>query len=116
MSNEPHIADAEAEFRMMNVNPDFCVVGNATAPFDICQLLRAEKVAYSETVFARGEKILLLESVVEGVMGNAGKGVKSGVSLKNGHNKIIQGASTVFVESRPVARHDDLVRMNIKVS
>jgi hypothetical protein len=114
MSNEPHIADAEAKFRIMNINPDFCIVGNATVPFDICQVLYPEKVAYSETVFARGERILLLESVVEGVKGNAGKGVGSTVSLANGDSEVIEGSSTVFIEGRRVARHNDLVEMNVK--
>jgi Domain of unknown function (DUF4150) len=71
-----------------------------------------EQAAYSHTVFARGEKVLMVDSIVKGVAGNAGSGVRSGVSLGAGNVKIVAGSQTVFVESRAVARHGDLCEMN----
>lgn len=115
MSMEHHIADAEAEFLVYNVTPDFCVVNEVTVPFDISQLLPPEKASYAKTVFARSEKVILIDSIVDSVMGNAGSGVDSKVSLGGGHTKVIEGAGTVFVESRRVARDNDLVEMNGQV-
>jgi len=112
MSIENHIADAEARFMVVNIAPDFCIVGNQVVPFDIVSLLPPEKAAYAETVFARSEKVLMVDSIVKGVSGNAGSGVRSGVSLGAGNVKIISGSQTVFVESRAVARHGDLCEMN----
>jgi hypothetical protein len=112
MSSERHIADAETRFMVVNVTPDFCVVGDRVVPFDIVSILPPEKAAYAQTVFARGEKVLMIESVVRGVAGNAGSGVRSGVSLGSGNVKVVSGSRTVFVESRAVARHGDLCEMN----
>ncbi|APR78994.1 Rhs-family protein [Minicystis rosea] len=107
-----HIADAESKFVIVNVTPDFCAVGGAVVPFDISQVLPREKAGYAKAVFARGKKVLMIDSVINGVCGNAGSGVRSGVSLGAGDNKIIQGASSVRVEGRRVARHLDEVLMN----
>ncbi|WP_395322609.1 PAAR-like domain-containing protein [Variovorax sp. UC74_104] len=112
MSAEKHIADAESRFMVVNIAPDFCVVGNQVVPFDIVSILPPEKAAYADTVFARSEKVLMVDSIVKGVTGNAGSGVRSGVSLGAGNVKIISGSQTVFVESRAVARHGDLCEMN----
>ncbi|KPU94875.1 hypothetical protein APR50_34740 [Variovorax paradoxus] len=112
MSAEKHIADAESRFMVVNVAPDFCIVGNQVVPFDIVSMLPPEQAAYSHTVFARGEKVLMVDSIVKGVAGNAGSGVRSGVSLGAGNVKIVAGSQTVFVESRAVARHGDLCEMN----
>jgi hypothetical protein len=114
MSQAKHIADAETEFVVVGVSPDFCKVGKAIIPFDISQVIASEKTSYSKSVFARGEKVLLLDSVIKGVKGNAGKGVVSQVSLGSGCNKVLQGSSSVFAEGKKVARHDDLVSMNEK--
>jgi hypothetical protein len=112
MSQEMHIADAEAKFMVVNVTPDFCIVGDQVIPFDIVSILPPEKAAYADSVFARGEKVLMIDSIVKGVAGNAGSGVRSGVSLGAGNVQVVSGAQTVFVESRAVARHDDLCEMN----
>ncbi|MGJ7553605.1 PAAR-like domain-containing protein [Variovorax sp. RB3P1] len=112
MSMEKHIADAEAQFMVVNVTPDFCIVGNQVIPFDIVAILPPEKAAYADSVFARGEKVLMIDSIVQGVTGNAGSGVRSGVSLGAGNVQVVSGAQTVFVESRAVARHGDLCEMN----
>lgn len=112
MSIEKHIADAESRFMVVNVAPDFCIVGNQVIPFDIVSVLPPEKAAYAQTVFAHSEKVLMVDSVVKGVVGNAGRGVRSGVSLGAGNVKIVSGSQTVFVESRAVARHGDLCEMN----
>jgi hypothetical protein len=109
---DKHIADAESGFLIVNVTPDFCRVGKDIIPFDISQTLPSEKLDYARAVRARGKKVLTVDSVIRAVKGNAGKGVKSGVSLGAGDSKIIQGSSTVFVEGRHTARHDDEVLMN----
>jgi hypothetical protein len=114
MSQTKHIADAESNFWVLNVTPDFCQVGNSIIPFDICQKISNEKTKYSKTVFARDEKVLLVDSVIKGVKGNAGKGVISSVSGGGGDTVIMQGSSSVIVEGKSVARHDDLVAMNVK--
>ena len=110
-----HIADAENEFIVVNVTPDFCIDGLTVIPFDIVQKLSSEKISYSKTVFARGKKVLMIDSIIQGVEGNAGVGVQSGVSLSNGHCKVLTGATTVFTEGRQTARHLDEVLMNGKV-
>lgn len=109
---DKHIADAESTFLIVNVNPDFCRVGKSIVPFDICQVLQPEKVAYAQTVFARGVQVMMKGSVVKAVRGNAGKGVRSGVSLGTGDSQIQEGSSTVFTEGRATARHLDEVLMN----
>ncbi len=87
-------------------------MGKDIIPFDICQVLEPEKAAYAKTVFARGEKVMMIDSIVKAVKGNAGQGVRSGVSLGSGDSKILQGSSTVFTEGRATARHLDEVLMN----
>ena len=74
-----------------------------------------EEGNYSSTVFSRDEKILLVDSVIDGVKGNAGKGLKSGVAVKSGHVKVMEGSQTVIVEDRLTARDGDEVDMNVKV-
>jgi len=107
-----HIADAESEFHIVNCTPDFCRVGNTMVAFDISQTLSPEKMAYSTSVFARGKPVLLLDSVVKGVQGNAGQGKQSGVSQGSGDSKLMTGSGTVFIEDRQTARHFDEVLMN----
>lgn len=107
-----HIADAETQFLIVSVTPDFCRVGDTVVPFDIVQTLQPEKESYSKTVFARDEKILLIDSIVRAVKGNAGSGVLSGVSLGTGHSKVTSGSPTLIIEGRKTARHLDEVEMN----
>lgn len=113
--SEPHIADAEAEFCVLSVTPDFCEVDDTVVPFDIAQVLEPEKMDYARTVFARDEQVLLVKSVINGVMGNAGAGVDSEVALMTGHTRVRPNNSTVFVEDQQVARHGDLCEMNIQL-
>lgn len=112
MSNEPHVADAEKLFMAISVTPDFCMVEGNIVPFDIVAPLPPEHSNYASTVLARSEKVLTQGSLVAGVLGNAGLGVQSEVSLAGGHVKVLEGASRVFAESRPVARHGDLCEIN----
>lgn len=107
-----HIADAEDTFLVVCITPDFCVVGGSVIPFDITQVLSREQSSYSKSVYARGEKILLVDSVIRGVLGNAGQGVKSGVSLIAGSTKVQEGSTSVIIEGKQTARHEDLVLMN----
>lgn len=115
MSLEPHIADAEKLFIIVNVPPDFCQVGNKVVPFDIVREMTAEKDDYAKTVFARSEPVLMVKSITKGIKGNAGRGIISGVAKGEGHVKIMEGSPTVFAESRAVARHKDLCWMNGQV-
>jgi hypothetical protein len=109
---ERHIADAEADFKVVNINPDLCFVNGAVVPFEIYRELPPEKSNYAKTVSARGEKVLHVDSVIRGVIGNAGAGVISGVAQGAGNNIVREGAQTVRVEGALVARHHDLVGMN----
>lgn len=111
--SERHIADAEAAFKVVNISPDFCIVGGAVVPFDIYKNLPPEKSNYAKKVKARGEKVLHLDSIVKGVIGNAGKGVASGVSQGSGDTVIIEGSKSVRVEGKLCARHLDLCQMNV---
>ncbi len=107
-----HIADAESSFIVYNIEPDFCVVGDDVVAYDITRILPPEKSNYTKTVFARGKKVLVVGSEVSGVVGDAGKGVKSGTSQSGGHVRVIEGSQTVRAEGKMVARHLDLVLMN----
>jgi hypothetical protein len=115
MSSEPHIADAESGFFTLAVTPDMCKVGKVIVAFKSMQILSPEEASYSTTVFARDEKVLLLKSVIDGVKGNAGKGIVSGVAVKCGHVEIKQASSTVIIEDRLTARDGDEVEMNVAV-
>ena len=116
MSSNPHIADAEQAFYVIAVTPDMCKVGKKIVAFKPMQILPPEHSAYSNTVFARGEKVLMVKSIISGVTGNAGKGVASKVSLGSGHSKIVKGCPTVMVQGRLVARDGDEVDMNVRVN
>lgn len=114
MSQEPHVADAEDEFKVTNIFPDMCRVGKDVVPFDIYKVITFEKNNYAQSVLARSGQVLMTDSIIKGVKGNMGQGVLSGVSKDSGHAKIIRGAETVFVEDRTAARDGDLVWMNGK--
>jgi hypothetical protein len=109
-----HIADAEAQFLVVNVSPDFCKVNGVVVPFDIYRKLPPEKSNYAKKVRARREKVLHVASIVKGVVGNAGQGVMSGVSQGGGDSVIIEGARNVRVEGQLCARHLDVCLMNVK--
>lgn len=114
MSQGRHIADAESGFLATNINPDFCIVCGKVVPFDIYREFPPERRAYARTVRARGKKVLHIDSVVSGVIGNAGQGVMSGVSQGSGDVWMIEGAPTVQTEGKRAVRHHDLVHMNVK--
>jgi hypothetical protein len=109
-----HIADAEGIFRVCNITPDMCIVNGQVVPFDIYQELPPEKANYAKKVRARGEKVLHVNSIIKGVIGNAGKGVSSGVSQGSGDTWITEGAKSVRVEGQLCARHLDLCEMNCR--
>lgn len=111
----PHVADGEAQFVAVCVAPDFCKVGKKIVPFDSYQILPPEKLDYAASVFARDEPVLTQDSLIRATCANAGKGVGSKVSRGRGHVKIVEGSATVYVESRPVARHGDLCWINCRL-
>ena len=115
MSQVKHIADAEKGFYVKAVTPDFCRVGSSVVPFMPLRELKYEKEDFAESVFARGEAVLMVKSIVSGLKANAGRGVKSGVAKKEGHVKVLKGSTTVFVEGRAAARHEDVCEMNGQV-
>lgn len=108
-----HIADAEGAFKVVNINPDFCIVGGQVVPFDIYRNLPPERANYASTVKARKQKVLHVNSITQGVIGNAGSGISSGVSQGSGHTVMIEGAKNVRVEGELVTRHNDLCLMNV---
>jgi hypothetical protein len=111
--SEKHIADAEAMFRVINSAPDMCIVNGKVVPFDIYRELPPERANYAKKVRARDEKVLHVDSIVKGVIGNAGKGVSSGVSQGSGDTIIREGAKSVRVEGKLCARHKDRCDMNV---
>ncbi len=92
-----------------------CRVGKNIVAFKPMQILSSEESAFSTSVFAPDEKILLLKSVIDGVKGNAGKGLMSGVAVKSGHVEIKEGSNTVIIEDRLAARDGDEADMNVAV-
>lgn len=106
---EKHIADKEAAFVAVNGPPDMCRVGNSIIPFDITDTLDKARDP-SANVHARGNPVLTQTTRVNSVAGDAGSGIVSGTS--RGHTIVLQGSSTVFVNGKPCARHDDPVGMN----
>lgn len=112
MGQEKHAANSESRFLAVSITPDFCQVGDHIVPFDIVRTLDHEHSAYTQQVFAASKKMLLIDSVLQGVEGNAGHGIRSGVSLTAGNCKILTGTSAVMVEGRAIARQGDLLDMN----
>lgn len=110
----PHVANAEIEFNVVNITPDFCRVGGKTVPFDIFRDLSHEKQGYSKDVYARGTKVITVGSIIDGVVGNAGEGIVSGVSQRDGNVLVVEGSQKVLVNGKKVARHGDLCLMNTK--
>jgi hypothetical protein len=109
-----HIADAESEFHVLNITPDFCDVDGCVVPFDISQTLEPEKADYAPTLHARGVRVLHEKSVIRGVEGNEGRGVASTVSQGGGDVHMKQGTDHFLFEGKRVCRHLDLCQMNVK--
>lgn len=115
MSDSLHIADAEAEFTIVSITPDFCVVDGQTIPFDLVRTLAPERLGYAKKVNARGVPVLTIQSVVQGVVGNMGEGILSGVAQETGDSYVLPMARNVRAEGNPVCRDRDLCLMNVKV-
>ncbi len=113
MSTIPHIADAADEFFVLAVTPDMCRVGKEIVAFKPMQTLSPEEGRYSQRTYSRDQKILLVQSIIKGVTGNAGSGLKSGVSAGSGNVEVTEGCSNVEIEGRRVARDGDEVDMNV---
>lgn len=111
---EKHIVNREAQWVALNICPDFCKVGDDIIPYDISRSMDQDLMHYAKTVFARGEPVVMRDSVAAGVQGDAGSGIISSASLGRGHVWIKQGSSSVFVEKRPLTRHLDACWMNCK--
>jgi len=107
-----HVANHEAIYVAINSSPDMCIVGGQVVPFEIHQTLNNEKATFATKVFARGQPVLMKGSIIKGVIGNAGQGIVSGVSMSAGNIKVLEGASSVIAEGRSLARHLDPIEMN----
>ncbi len=95
----------------INTKKDFCKVGNATIPFDIvCDLSKA--TTHSRTVFANSKEALTVTHRIPGMVGNAGKGVDSGVSQLAGYVLLSNGSPTVIINDQASVRHGDDCKMN----
>jgi hypothetical protein len=108
-----HIADAEG-FRVVNVNPDYCEVDGEVVPFDIVQVLSEEKAEYAPHFYARGKRVLRMGAIIRGVVGNAGRGVLSGVAEEEGDTVMVDGTENLHVGGKRVCRHGDECLMNVK--
>ena len=111
---EKHVANREAQWVALNTEPDWCEVDDDVIPYDISRALNHELMLYAKTVFARGEPVIMRDSVIQGTDGDAGDGVNSEVSEGDGHGWVKEGSPTVFAEGRPLSRHLDKVFMNCK--
>lgn len=112
---DKHIANRESPWFALNLNPDFCKLGKKVVPFDIARSLNQDKALYATTVYARGQPLLMIDSVARGVKGNAGRGRRSKVSRNQGHVWVRTGSATVFVEGRALVRHLDRCQMNVEI-
>jgi len=111
---DKHVANREP-WVALNTDPDWCKVDDDVIPFDIGRTLDHELMLYAKTVFARGQPVVMLDSVAQGVEGDAGRGVNSKVSQDPGHVWVREGSTTVFAEGRPLSRHLDKVKMNSRL-
>ena len=110
-----HVANREVQWVPLNVCPDFCCVDGEVLPFDIARTLNQDKAFYATTVFARGEPVLMMGSVIQGVVGNAGRGVLSQVSRGSGQVWLREGSPSVYAEKRSLSRHLDECLMNCEM-
>lgn len=110
---ERHIADKESQFVAVNDPPDLCRVGKRIVPFDITDRLSLARDP-SPDVFARGGNVLTVDTRVNTVQGDAGRGIRSGVS--RGHSIVLDGSPTVYVNGKHCARHNSAVGMNCNTS
>lgn len=106
---EKKIAHATPELLAINTAPDNCIVGNQIIPFDItCMLSTA--INPSCNVNALSTPVVLLNTQLATVAGDAGSGVKSGTSC--GKVEILDASSTVYANGQQVPFHDSLCTMN----
>jgi uncharacterized protein DUF922/uncharacterized protein DUF4150 len=96
-------------------NPDICRVDGALVPFDISRDL-SHSVKHSPNVNAQGAPVIHVDSVIQGVDGNKGEGVASGVSQGDGHVIVKTGAPNVITNGRCTARHMSECEMNTTAS
>src|SRR5690242_16103737 len=96
-------------------DPDICRVRGKLVAFDISRDL-SHAIEYSPNVNANGAPVLHVDSVIQGVDGNEGQGVSSGVSQGDGHVVVTTGAPNVNTNGRAMARHMSEVEMNTTAS
>lgn len=95
----------------INTKKDFCKVGNTIIPFDIiCDLSKA--ISYSPNVTANSSNTLTVTHKIQGVVGNAGQGLESGVSQLAGEVILTNGSPTVLINGKSSVRDGDACLMN----
>jgi hypothetical protein len=106
MASVPHGADANAKWVAAVTAPDLCIVGGKPTPFDTAAILSAWDPANPETrVRALTHPVYRVEDRILGVLGNAGSGQVSGVSLGTGH--VVMRAPSP--PTRVIARNREVV-------
>ena len=86
MASAPHGADANGKWVVAVTGPDVCVVGGKPTPFDTSAILSSWDPANPETrIRALMNPVYRVDDKMLGVLGNAGSGQASGVSLGTGH-------------------------------
>jgi|GEM_PF-799528 len=106
---EKKIAHATPELLAINTAPDNCIVGTQVIPFDItCMLSTA--INPSGNVNALSTPVILLNTQLATVAGDAGAGVKSGTCC--GKVEILDASTTVYANGQQVPFHDSLCTMN----
>lgn len=108
---EKVIANRASNPVAVNVNPDMCVVNGAVVACEIVRDL-SHAVEFSPNVNARGVPVITLASVIQGVEGNKGNGVSSGVALDAGYIRFTSGAFSVKTNKYQTVRHLSRCQMN----
>ncbi len=80
-------------------------------PFDIiCDLSKA--TTFSRNVIANSKNTLTVTHRIQGVVGNAGEGIESGVSQLAGEVVLTNGSPTVIISGKSSVRDGDECLMN----
>lgn len=95
----------------INVNPDICRVDGVLVPFDIARDL-SHAIKHSPDVTGQGVPLLFVTSVIQGVDGNQGQGLASGVAQSCGYVFVTGGAQQIFCNGLAVAWNMSECEMN----
>lgn len=112
MASAPHGADANGKWVVAVTAPDVCVVGGKPTPFDTSAILSSWDPANPETrIRALMHPVYRVDDKMLGVLGNAGSGQVSGVSLGTGYvtiqapsppTRVVAAQRQIVVDQTPV--------------